>query len=91
MSKFQLKSIKTHGGDSKNVFLRKMYFCEKCNFSKKMVKISLDLAKIYIFAFLYHPLHGHYYFSDFQHHWHGFRKIMTEKVQKLAQFGPQIS
>ena len=91
MSEFPVKSIKTHGGERKNLFLRKMHFCEKWQFFAKMLKISLNLAKNWIFAILYYPFHGFYYFSDFQHHWHDFSKIMTQKVQKLTRFGPQIS
>ena len=77
--------------------IEKMCFWEKCifvkngNFSRKTVKISLNLANIWIFAISYHPFHGPYYFSDFQKHWHGFSENMTQKVQKSAHFGPQIS
>ena len=75
----------------KMCFWEKMHFCENGNFSRKTVEISLDLAKIYIFFIFISSFHGPYYFSDFQHHWHSFRQIMSQKVQKSAYFGPQIS
>ena len=87
---FQLNSIKTQGGDTKKPVFWKMRFCEIWPFFAKTVKISLNLAKIWIFVISYYPFHGSYYFSDFQHHWYGFSEIMTQKVQKSAHFGPQI-
>ena len=76
--------------------IEKMCFWEKCifvkngNFSRKTVKISLNLTKIWIFAISYHPFHGPYYFREIQHHWHSFSEIMTQKVQKSALLDPKF-
>ena len=79
MSKFQLKSIKTHGGDRKNVFLRKMHFCEKWQFFAKNGQNFAEFGENLDFLAISY------------HHWHGFSEIMTQKVQKSAHFRPQIS
>ena len=60
-------------------------------FHEKLSNFARFGKNLQFLHLLYHPFHGPYYFSDFQHHWHGFSEIMTQKVQKSAHFGPQIS
>ena len=62
---FSLKAWKFMEEIEKMVFWEKCTFVKNCNFSRKTVKFCPIWQKFTILAFLYHPFHGPYYFSDF--------------------------
>ena len=49
LSNFQLNSIKTQGGDTKNLFFEKRVFVKIGHFSRKTVKISPVFAEFGFF------------------------------------------
>ena len=74
MSKFQPKSIKTHGWDKKHVYEKWQFFAKICQ----------NFAKTWIFCVFILSFCSAYVFSDFRHHWHGFSEIMTQKSTKIS-------
>ena len=84
LSNFQLNSIKTQGGDTKNLFLEKQVFVKIGHFSRKTVKIS-PVSQIFYFSSYLHK-HVYNHLGDFQHNLAYISGIMALKVPKISQF-----
>ena len=87
LSDFQLNSIKTQGGDTKNPVFRKTGFCENWPFFAKNGQNFARFREFFYFSsyFLNHIIDLHR-LGDFQHYLADIDGKMAPKVPKINQF-----